>query len=137
MNVKIRPFRPEDTNLVMDTWLRSFFANQSGYREDSKIFFSHHQKQIEKLNNEGKIICQVACLPDDEDIILGFAVFGLDYTLHYIAVKETFKRLGVAKMLLKSFFKDRSEITVSHWTKDVQHIKKVYKVIYNRYRFFQ
>jgi len=137
VKINIRDFKPEDTNLVMDMWLRSYYANMTGYREDGKVFFSNHQKQIEKLNSEEKLVCQVACSSEDEDIIFGFAVFGTDYTLHYVAVKETFKRLGVASLLLKSFYKDRREVTVSHWTKDVNHIKKIYKVNYNRYRFFQ
>ena len=137
MNIKIRGFKPEDINFILDSWLKSYFKNQTGYKEDGKVFFSSHQKQIEKLFNDGRLVVQVACLPDDDDIILGFAVFGTDYSLHYISVKQSFQRLGIARMILRSFYKDRSEITVSHWTKDIQHIKRIYKVNYNRYRFFQ
>jgi hypothetical protein len=121
----------------MDFWLRSYYANMTGFKPNSRIFFPLHQRQIEKLYKDESIICQVACLPDDEDVILGFAVFGNDYTLHYVGVKETFKNLGVCKELLKSIFKDRAEITVSHWTKDIKHIQKLYKVNYNPYRFYQ
>jgi ribosomal protein S18 acetylase RimI-like enzyme len=118
-------------------WLRSYYSNMTGYKEKSSVFFSNHQKIIEKKYNDGEIVCLVACLNEDPDIILGFAVFGTDYTLHYIAVKSPYRKLGVAKALLKSFYKDRTEITVSHWTGDIKHIQKLYKVNYNRYKFFQ
>lgn len=137
MSLKIRPMKESDTNFILDFWLRSHYKSMTGYKPSSKVFFQNHQKQIEKLHESQSIICQVACLPDDEDVILGFAVFGTDYTLHYVGVKETFKKLGIAKKLLKSFFKDRSEITVSHWGKDIKHIQKIYRVNYNPYRFYQ
>lgn len=137
MSIKIRPFGPDDVNFIMDFWLRTYYSKLTGYKPSSKVFFSCHQKQIEKLNSSGLINCQIACLPEDENVILGFAVFGGDYTLHYVGVKESFKRLGVCKHLLRSIYKDRSEVTVSHWTKDIQYIQKIYKVNYNPYKFYQ
>ena len=137
MNIKIRDFKQEDVSFVLDFWLKNYYKFGTGYKPSWTIFFKYHQAQIIKLNSEGKLICQIACLPDDEDVILGFAVYGVDYSLHYIGVKESFKRLGIAKTLLKKFFKDRSEITVSHWTKDLQKLESLYKLKYNPYRFYQ
>lgn len=137
MQIKIRDAVAADRNYILNTWIKSYYSTQTGYKEDYKTFAVNHQRQIERLFNEGKLIVQVACPHDDDESILGFIAFGTDYTLHYLAVKETFKRLGVAKKLAKSCFKDRSEIVVSHWTKDIEHIKRIYKVNYNRYRFFQ
>lgn len=136
MKFNIREFRDEDTNFVISTWLRSFYSNQTGYKEPSKVFFHEHQKQIKKLWNDKKLFCYLAVSPEDEDIILGFAVFGIDYTLHYVCVKEVYKRLGVARALLNMFYKNRSEIITSHWTKDCAHLNKIYKLNYNRYRFY-
>jgi len=135
--IPIREFKEADTNFVISTWLRSFYSNQTGYKEKSDVYFANHQKQIKKLWANGSLFCYVAHDPSDEDVILGFAVFGNDYTLHYVCVKEIYKKMGVCKALLNHFYKSRDEITVSHWTKDCAIINKVYKVNYNRYKFFQ
>jgi ribosomal protein S18 acetylase RimI-like enzyme len=120
----------------MDMWLRSYYSNMTGYKEKASVFFKNHEKIIKDKHQAGEIICSVATMVGDDDLIMGFAVFGNDYTLHYVAVKETYKRMGIAKQLLRSFYKDRSEITVSHWTKDMKHVQRIYKANYNRYRFF-
>ena len=137
MIFKIRDFKEDDTNFVISTWLRSYYSNKTGYKESSKVYYPEHQKQIKKLWNDGKLVCLVAVSPEDEEVILGFAVFGMDYTLHYVCVKEIYKKLGVGKGLLKRFYKDRKEVTVSHWTKDCAILNKIYSLNYNPYKFFQ
>jgi hypothetical protein len=135
--IPIREFKEADTNFVISTWLRSYYSNQTGYKEKAETFYACHQKQIKKLWNSKDLLCYVAHDPNDEDIIFGFAVFGTDYTLHYVCVKEIYKKMGVCKALLTKFYKARDEITVSHWTKDCAALKKLYKLNYNRYKFFQ
>ena len=136
MKIKIREFKNEDANFILSTWIKSFYSNGTGYRERMSVFHKGMEALIKGKYEDKSIIPLVACLDEDEDAILGFAVFGTDYTLHYVCVKETYKKMGISKILLGHMFKNRKEITVSHWTKDIKYIQKNYDVTYNRFKFF-
>lgn len=136
MKIKIRQIRPEDYNFIIKTWIKSAYNGGTGYFERYGVFHKGMDIIIKRKYESGEIDGFVACMEDDEDLILGFAVFGLDYCLHYIYVKEAFKKQGIARALLKHFYKSKTEIKVSHWTKDIKYIQKLYKVEYDRFKFF-
>jgi GNAT superfamily N-acetyltransferase len=136
MQILIREFKDEDTNFILSSWIKSAYSNVTGYREKYSVFHKGMESIIRKKYENGSIIPYIACLDSDPDFILGFAVFGNDYTLHYVFTKEAFKRLGVSKALLNHMYKNKTEIVVSHWCKDIAHIKKSYKVEYNRFKLF-
>ena len=136
MQILIREFKDEDTNFILSSWIKSAYSNITGYREKYSVFHKGMESIIRKKYEDGSFIPYVACLDSDPDFILGFAVFGNDYTLHYVFTKEAFKRLGVSKALLSYMYKNKTEIVVSHWCKDMAYIKKSYKVEYNRFKLF-
>lgn len=136
MKIKIREFKEADTNFILSTWIRSYYSNGTGYRERMGVFHKGMETLIKGKYENRSIIPLVACLDEDEDAILGFAVFGTDYTLHYVCTKETYKRMGICKMLLSHMYKSRKDIVASHWTLDIKFIRKMYNVEYNRFKFF-
>lgn len=136
MQILIREFKPEDTNFILSSWIKSAYSNVTGYREKYSVFHKGMELIIRKKYENGSFMPYIACLDSDPDFILGFAVFGNDYTLHYVFTKEAFKRLGVCKALLSYMYKNKNEIVVSHWCKDIAFIKKNYKVEYNRFKLF-
>lgn len=136
MKVLIRAFKPEDANFIISTWIKSSYSNATGYREKQSVYHKGLEHLIKKKYEQGELLPYVACLEEDPDLLLGFAVFGNDYTLHYCYTKEAFKRQGICKALLSFMLRNKTEITVSFWTKDIAFIKKLYKVNYNRFKFF-
>ena len=96
MKIKIRQFKEEDTNFILSSWIKSSYSNITGYREKYGNYHKGLETIIKRKYANGEIVPYIACLDDDVDFILGFAVFGTDYTLHYVFVKEAFKRLGIA-----------------------------------------
>lgn len=137
MKVQIRPFKAEDIPFIVSCWVKSSYKTGTGYMERPNIYHKGLDELIKKRYEEGSILAYVACLEEDADLILGFAVFGTDYTLHFIYVKEAFKRQGISKALLSFFYKSRKDIKVSFWTKDIKHIQKNYSLTYDRFRFFK
>lgn len=135
--IKLRDFRAEDRNMILDTFLKSYYFNMTGKKPATKAYFSSHAKILENLYETNQIVVLIACLDEDEDIILGYSIWGLDKTLHYVYVKESYQRMGIASKMLKLMLKDRSEIVVSHFTKDIKHFQGKYKLTYNPYKFFQ
>lgn len=137
MKLKIREAQESDFNFILSTWIKSSYSGLTGYRERQSVYHKGMDLFIKKQYDEGNIMAFVACPEGDEDLILGFAVFGTDYSLHYTAVKEAFKRQGICKSLLNHMYKGKKEIKVSFWTKDIAYIKRMYNVTYDRFKFFK
>ena len=135
--ILIRDYKPEDYNFIITTWVKSQYSDGPGAKEHYKIFHKgivdHFQSNLDK--EELKIY--IAHTKDDEDFILGYAVFGTDYTLHYCFTKGAFKKMGIAKTLLGHFYKNKKQITVSHLSKDSKYIAKMYELEYNRFTFYK
>jgi hypothetical protein len=136
MQIKIRSIKPEDSNFIISCWVKSSYNGGTGYKERLGVYHKGLDNFIKKKYESGEIDGFVACMEDDEDLILGFAVFGLNYCLHFAYTKEAFKKQGICKQLLNHFYKSKKDITVSFWTKDIKYIQKLYNVTYDRFKFF-
>lgn len=136
MKIKIREFKEADTNFIISCWVKSSYNNGTGYKERLGVYRKGLDELIKQKYEDGELLAYVACLEDDDDLILGFAVFGTNYCLHYTYVKEAFKKQGICKQLLNYFYKSKKDIKVSFWTSDVKYIKKHYNVTYDRFKFY-
>lgn len=78
---------------------------------------------------------KVACLKEDEDVILGYIIFEEPNILHYVFIKEAFRRLDVAKNLIQHALTDQDTIEFSLKTntgrKVLTHSQTRLKFIYN------
>lgn len=103
----VREFKSEDLNFIKATWLNSIFYGSETFKHIPKSTFMHHYSPLlEKiilgdLNVPANKIF-VACLKDDEDAIIGYTVHNGDNTLHFVYVKEDFRRIGVGTILLET-----------------------------------
>ena len=111
--IKIRTFKPEDYNFIITTWAKSQYSDGPGAKEHYKLFHKGIADFFNKNLQSDDLIIYVAHTQDDEDFILGYAVFGNDYTLHYCFTKGAFKKMGIAKTLLNHFYKSKKQITVT------------------------
>lgn len=121
LNYKIRDFRPEDLNFVLNSWLQSywypFYRRRLGLRREfpRNTYFRIMEGRIKELIGDGAGI-QVACNPELEDQIFGwmFAARGIVY---YVFVKNPFRRQGIARKLLEVHFGENpEEIICGSWT---------------------
>lgn len=136
MKIEIRPMKDDDLVFVLASWIKSSYSSITGYRERYGTYHKHMEAIIRARIKSGDFLVYVACLDSDPDFILGYACFGNEYTLHYAFTKQAFKKLGVCKKLLEGFYKSKKEIVVSFWCSDINYIKKMFHVEYNRFKFF-
>jgi GNAT superfamily N-acetyltransferase len=121
----IRSIRPEDHNLVLATWLNSYYEHMRDFRPPRTVYFCHHQELAKlKLKSDVRILCN----KEDEDQIIGYSIFD-GAVLHYVYVKNFFRGFGFGKMLIA----DRHIEQVSHLTEDLKKLIK--KPVYNPYLF--
>lgn len=141
MKIKMRLLDPSDVPLITATWLRTYRSNSRWIvRIMEGCYFNEHNSLIKKALINSRTI--VACDPSDPEHIIGYLV-GVnrkkaDY-LHYIYVKQIFRRHGVAGELLNEFIKN-DDCYNSHETLPSSlfaMLRKKYKrLIYNPYPFF-
>lgn len=99
--VVLREARDTDRRFIAHSWLRSLKGSAiAKLGKDSGRFFRGYGLTVDALLDRSRVL--VACQPDDEDAIVGWAAVepGGIPTVHYVYVKHPFRRYGVAKALL-------------------------------------
>lgn len=111
----IRQSNLNDINFVYATWLRSYkdFSPISKYIE-RQSFFPSYQRILDKLLSRDQIKVMIACDENDSELIFGYVAFEPGI-VHFIYVKEPFRKMGIAKKLC-SHIPDFNQCKASHLT---------------------
>ena len=115
--------------LVFATLLKSYYHGSLWAKHVPRdVFFARHHAVVERLLASSSL--RVAHLEDDPAVILGYALVAPP-TLHYVYVKPSFRRFGIARALLAHV---QRPFTYTHWTWIVRDLDKhLEKCIYNPY----
>jgi len=98
-DIKIRPMTPDDMAFIVDSWVKSLDARAIWSRIiPESTFISYHRRAIFKVLERARV--SVAVLPDEPTIILGWCCFDPPGILHYVLVKNEFRRRGIATALI-------------------------------------
>src|SRR5690554_1459582 len=102
---KVRDSKPSDLNFVLATFLRGVYHGDTYLSEVPRsIFMDNYKVVANKLVNNPNTIIKIACLPEDEDVILGYSILSADYsTIHWCYVKAAWRNKGIAKSIVPSF----------------------------------
>jgi GNAT superfamily N-acetyltransferase len=95
----LRPAQPADAVYVMHSWLRSYESSAVA-RDMGRSYYLSHERTIRRILERADVL--VACLEDDPETIVGYAVTGPE-TVFYVYVKKDFRRLGIARALLAPY----------------------------------
>jgi hypothetical protein len=100
---KVRAYKPEDKSFIMATFLRGLYYGDSWFSLMPKdVFMKNYTQVIEAMLLKNAVM--VACLPDDEDVILGYSIISFDFTtIHWVFVKSAFRKQGITKSLLPQY----------------------------------
>ncbi len=128
--VVIRPARHTDLNFVYASMLRGLYYGNTFFAQiDKKVFFPAYQAVLDRLLQKNNTCVVVACLASDPDCLLGFAVGEpTQRVLHYVFVKERWRRQGIAKKLLTD---PKGFSTVTHVTKIGSSLVRKYGMEFN------
>lgn len=109
----IRPVNLNDKNFIIKSFLLGLYHGDSWFtRIPKRIFMDYYKHIVVALITSPKVVINVACLPDDPEVILGYAVTSTDKdTVHWVYVKEKWRKQGIMKSLLPSSFKYTTHLT--------------------------
>lgn len=99
--VIIRRFNEDlDIPFIYSTWRDTLWFDEKRNDEDSPEFYRTTNRQIKKILNKPNIIIKIACLKNDPNFIVGYAVM-TEENLEWVYVKFDFRGDGVANLLCK------------------------------------
>lgn len=124
-------YQPRYEDFVVGAWLRSLERNAP-----YALLDPHHRSRCYRdlilalLRTDDTLI---ACDPADADTAYGFLVGRHDErVLHWVLVKPSFKRWGVATQLMRAMFADLAKpIDCTFWTPAMQQLRGHWSVSYN------
>jgi GNAT superfamily N-acetyltransferase len=110
----IRDAKIGDKAFILATFLRGLYYGDSWFSQVPKdIFMANYKLVAEKLVTSPRSIVKIACLKEDPDIIIGYSILSGDYSsVHWVYVKEKFRKRGVAKSLLPKYPTAVTHLTV-------------------------
>jgi hypothetical protein len=130
--VSIRSATEDDHGFILNSWLKSYYDTADlSPRISREVFFKNEGKIIKELLRTELI--KVICNPHDETHIYGYACYNdTPVTLHYIYVKQPFRKMGLAKNLLRDYL-ESEDVIVSYSTSRIKRFGKHYNFKYNPY----
>lgn len=126
--VEFRPYRPTDLPLVRDSWMRSLWDAMTAPRRKTNrprpplctpdVYVALQPLLIARLLElSGATVAHVA---GSEDLIIGYCA-GTGGVLHYVFVKDTFRRLGIGKALINQRC-GKDSVDATHWTYSLDRV---------------
>ena len=111
LGIELRLAGADDMNFVYSSWL-SAIATSEKRRTPKEIVYKNHREIMARSLNKSRVI--VACMHECKDQILGWLCHE-DDVLHYLYVKQPFRKHGIARMLVDHLNLDEP-YTVTHWS---------------------
>lgn len=121
-----------DKNFILATFLRGLYYGDSWFSLIPKqIFMINYKRVAEALVNNDRCAVKIACLKEDQDVILGYSILSTDYqVIHWVFVKNSWRQKGIAKSLLPQY-----PTAVTHLTKLGQKLlPKFESTIFNPFK---
>jgi GNAT superfamily N-acetyltransferase len=137
--ILIRKAIEPDVAFIFNSWLRSYRDSYFAKGIAATVYFTEHHKVIEQLLKTCTVY--IACDSTDTSNIFGYIcaeeIDGI-FVIHYTYVKETYRKLGVSKMLVKYFGVELGEKAsiYTHKTKIGNAIAEKKHCIYSPYVAF-
>lgn len=131
--ISFRRARLEDGNFVFSSWLKSYRGSDFAKHMTNDVYYGHHKSIVAALI--AKSIILVACNPEDENQVFGYIVFEHERgcLVHWLYVKYTYRKLGVANALIGQLPNGSGGITLTHIGRSFQELKAKYNLEYNPY----
>ena len=102
-----RSYELTDIPFIQSSWGNSYYEGVNGHKLlEGQDFHKHHRPIREAILNKPNIAIIVCASTEDPDLIIGYIIVekpeSSDYSvLHYVYVKQAFKRQGIARELFK------------------------------------
>lgn len=137
ISVAYRGARQPDINFILSSWIKSFRTWNAGMHNHH--YYIGQQAVVAALAETSKIIVCCEAEPSEGKFIFGWVCGVMDVpndtlTLHYIYVKNGYRRAGIGQSLLDQIgWQKTTRIVATHWSHIVKELRHRYKIEFNDY----
>lgn len=99
-SISFRTIRDSDRDFIFDSWLKEYRQSAFGRQIESDVYYPHQRKVVAHILTISEVL--VACNPEDEDQIYGYAVhrsIGDVKILSWLFVKGTYRGMGLGSVM--------------------------------------
>lgn len=136
-----RPYVENDIPFIHETWRKNYYkgANYSKHLSPQEFDAAHRPiRNNILLKRDATII--VAASKEDPDVIIGWIAVqkplqSKGMFLHYLYVKEEFRRLGIGSELVKRAIPDEP-VMFTHMTRKISFIRNMSPEKFMNFHFF-
>jgi GNAT superfamily N-acetyltransferase len=134
----LRAPKSSDLNFIYSTWLNNYRSDSEiGKSIKKSIYFAEYYGVLDAIFECKQTKVLIACLPEETNVILGFLV-GADKILHYIFVKEDFRRNGIGRSLFENCFPEGGgAVEFTHRTTSTHRLAEKLSLTYNPFLLFE
>jgi hypothetical protein len=129
--IQFRPASETDLPFVFDAWRLSFRDSDFAYTLPWATYSPIQTGKMQAAVSQGTVT--MACLSDDPDCLLGFAVHSKTAdeltVIHFLYVKEWFRHRGIARNLLAQT-KPSVPVVFTDITPDFHRLRKTHHLPY-------
>lgn len=118
-----RPYVHDDIPFIGSSWGKSFY-NASYYADHfrPRIFLKHHRAMRDRVFERDNLAMIVCAASEEPDQILGWVAIevmpeNVGTILHYVYVKELYRREGLAKELISRAIPNKNPVYFTHETR--------------------
>jgi GNAT superfamily N-acetyltransferase len=135
---RVRKAYESDIAFIYKSWIDSYADT---WDVAKSVFGREYKEVIDCILTYPTSEIAVACKADEPDIIFGYMIYEEQtqigpYLVHYVYVKEAFRKFGIAKHLIQNL-KMKNDFLITHRTDLAKKIlKKHPQVVYNPFILF-
>lgn len=140
--LQIRKAGRADIPFITSSWLESFRNAPMVRGVPNSIYYHYHHKILEEVLPRSVVL--MACNAEDTDQLVGFIcaeVFEKSLVVHYVYVKQAFRRLEVAKRMLQTLIDSEKPELIQYTAKtpsifEFERKLKDQGMVYNPYLLY-
>jgi GNAT superfamily N-acetyltransferase len=105
-----------DLSLVFDSWLKEYRLSPFGVQVESDVYYPNYRKHVGRIIRASDVT--IACNPEDEDQIYGYAVHRLIGDIRVVSwlfVKAPFRAMGIGRRLFDEIGGADAVTHLSNW----------------------
>lgn len=133
--VRMRPAEEGDVPFIFSSWLQSFRdGNEDARAMNKDAYFAGQHIVIADIMQRPNSKCLVACALDHGPQIFGWACGDIAIAaLHYVYVKQPYRRMGIAKTLVGALLGTTIGLVCTHRTLVLDELRAKHGLKYNRF----
>ena len=127
----IRHAEPADLNFIMNSFLRSLRGSPGLKSIPNEIYYYEQSRRLENLLRSSTTL--VACNPELPDQIYGYVIGTPNKETHFIYIKFTYRKLGLARKLLEAFHPQlyKKTLVATHTCRNWSEVSAKFRHIHN------